>query len=175
MLCGSWCTAKDRNRSTTAVFAAAPSGSADHWPSNQLLNRSLSSDVSDTCMRLSGFPGARPSPSVLNENEPSTACRGLPSPLRRTTVPCGTGRSARRTSAAFSTQSAQRLASQRPWSRLRAARSASDPKRLSSTPLGGRTRRTFAIRNSLSASSPNAWREKDSEAKSIWWSGRSQG
>ena len=39
--------------------------------------------------------------------------------------------------------------------------------RLSSTSLGGRTRRAFAIRDSLSASSPNAWRDNASEAKSI--------
>ena len=70
---------------------------------------------------------------------------GRPSPLRRTIAACGTGRPARRTSTFFSIQSAQRLASQRPCSRLSAARFASDPKRLSSKSFGGRTRRTLAL------------------------------
>ena len=124
MLSGSWCAARDRNRSTTPAFAASSAANADHCSSNQSHKRPLSSGVSDAWIRLSGLPGARPSPSVLNENEPSTTCCGRPSPFRRTTAPCGTGRSARRTSTVFSTHSAQRPASQRPCSRLRAARSA---------------------------------------------------
>ena len=77
--------------------------------------------------------------------------------------------------AAFSIQSAQRRASQRPWRRLRAARSASDPKRPSSASSGGRTRRTVVTPDSLSAISANAWRDSVSEARSIRRPGRSQG
>ena len=175
MLSGSRCAPSDRSRSTTAAFSVSSAGRPDHCASNHSHRRLHSSVVSDAWIRLSGFPGVRPRPAVLKDNEPSTACRGLPSPLRITTAPCGTGPSALRSSTVFLTQSAQRLANQRPCRRLRAARSPSAPNSPSSVSSGGRTRRAPAMRASFSASSPNAFSDSDPDAKSSRLPGRSHG
>lgn len=135
-------------------MAPRSSGKLAHCASNHCANMPASSGDSEACIRLRGFPGERPRPSVVRATAPRSACTGSLDSPRMTSAPCGTPLTARRTAARLLSHACRRPASQRDCKLLRAARSPFEPSKMWPVRSPGSTNRHASAQ--LSPISPQA-------------------